>query len=96
MLEPQEEYMPAKRWREHGDGDAAQKLITSHLLLAAKIAMGDRGYGMPISEVISEGNVGLMQAVRRFESDKGFGWRHTPCGRSGQRSSNISCARGRW
>jgi len=72
MLDPQEEYMLAKRWREHGDRDAAQKLITSHLRLAAKIAMGYRGYGMPISEVISEGNVGLMQAVRRFEPDKGF------------------------
>jgi RNA polymerase sigma-32 factor len=72
MLEPQEEYMLAKRWREHGDRDAAQKLITSHLRLAAKIAMGYRGYGMPISEVISEGNVGLMQAVKRFEPDKGF------------------------
>jgi RNA polymerase sigma-32 factor len=72
MLEPQEEYMLAKRWREHGDRDAAQKLITSHLRLAAKISMGYRGYGMPISEVISEGNVGLMQAVKRFEPDKGF------------------------
>jgi RNA polymerase sigma-32 factor len=72
MLEPQEEYMLAKRWRQHGDRDAAQKLITSHLRLAAKIAMGYRGYGMPISEVISEGNVGLMQAVKRFEPDKGF------------------------
>jgi Sigma-70 region 2 len=64
--------MLAKRWREHGDRDAAQKLITSHLRLAAKIAMGYRGYGMPISEVISEGNVGLMQAVKRFGPDKGF------------------------
>jgi RNA polymerase sigma-32 factor len=72
MLEPQEEYMLAKRWREHQDRDAAHKLVTSHLRLVAKIAMGYRGYGLPIGEVISEGNVGLMQAVRRFEPDKGF------------------------
>ena len=72
MLEPQEEYMLGKRWREHGDTDAAHKLITSHLRLVAKIAMGYRGYGLPIGEVISEGNVGLMQAVKRFEPDKGF------------------------
>ena len=72
MLEPQEEYMLAKRWREHGDREAAHKLVTSHLRLVAKIAMGYRGYGLPIGEVISEGNVGLMQAVSRFEPDKGF------------------------
>ena len=72
MLAPQDEYMLAKRWREHGDRDAAHKLITSHLRLVAKIAMGYRGYGLPISEVISEGNVGLMQAVKRFEPEKGF------------------------
>ncbi len=72
MLEPQEEFMLAKSWREHGDRDAAHKLVTSHLRLVAKIAMGYRGYGLPISEVISEGNVGLMQAVKRFEPDKGF------------------------
>ena len=72
MLEPQEEYMLAKRWREHGDRVAAHKLVTSHLRLVAKIAMGYRGYGLPISEVISEGNVGLMQAVKRFEPEKGF------------------------
>jgi len=72
MLEPQEEYMLAKRWREHGDREAAHRLVTSHLRLVAKIAMGYRGYGLPISEVISEGNVGLMQAVKRFEPDKGF------------------------
>src|ERR1700739_3385869 len=72
MLEPQEEYMLAKSWREHGDRVAAHKLVTSHLRLVAKIAMGYRGYGLPISEVISEGNVGLMQAVKRFEPDKGF------------------------
>ena len=72
MLEPSEEYMLAKRWREHGDRDAAHKLVTSHLRLVAKIAMGYRGYGLPISEVVSEGNVGLMQAVKRFEPEKGF------------------------
>jgi RNA polymerase sigma-32 factor len=72
MLEPQDEYMLAKRWREHADRDAAHKLVTSHLRLVAKIAMGYRGYGLPISEVISEGNVGLMQAVKRFEPEKGF------------------------
>jgi RNA polymerase sigma-32 factor len=72
MLEPQQEYMLAKRWREHGDTTAAHKLVTSHLRLVAKIAMGYRGYGLPISEVISEGNVGLMQAVKRFEPEKGF------------------------
>jgi RNA polymerase sigma-32 factor len=72
MLEPQEEYMLAKSWREHGDRPAAHRLVTSHLRLVAKIAMGYRGYGLPISEVISEGNVGLMQAVKRFEPDKGF------------------------
>ena len=72
MLEPQEEYMLAKRWREHGDREAAHRLVTSHLRLVAKIAMGYRGYGLPIAEVISEGNVGLMQAVKRFEPEKGF------------------------
>ena len=72
MLAPEEEYMLAKRWREHGDRDAAHKLVTSHLRLVAKIAMGYRGYGLPIGEVISEGNIGLMQAVKRFEPEKGF------------------------
>ncbi len=72
MLEPQEEFMLAKRWREHGDREAANRLVTSHLRLAAKIAMGYRGYGFPISEVISEGNVGLMQGVKRFDPDRGF------------------------
>jgi RNA polymerase sigma-32 factor len=72
MLEPQEEYMLAKSWREHGDRDAAHRLVTSHLRLVARIAMGYRGYGLPIGEVVSEGNVGLMQAVKRFDPDKGF------------------------
>jgi RNA polymerase sigma-32 factor len=72
MLEAEEESVLAKRWREHGDADAAHKLVTSHLRLAAKIAVGYRGYGLPISEVISEGNVGLMQAAKRFDPQKGF------------------------
>ena len=72
MLEPGEEYMLAKRWQEHQDSEAAQKLVTSHLRLVARIAMGYRGYGLPIGEVISEGNVGLMQAVKRFEPERGF------------------------
>jgi len=72
MLAPNEEYMLAKRWQEHEDSDAAEKLVTSHLRLVARIAMGYRGYGLPIGEVISEGNVGLMQAVKRFDPEKGF------------------------
>jgi RNA polymerase sigma-32 factor len=72
MLERDQEYDLAKRWREHGDREAANQLVTSHLRLAVKIAMGYRGYGLPISEVISEGNVGLMQALNRFEPEKGF------------------------
>lgn len=72
MLEPEEEYMLAQRYREHDDKEAAHKLVTSHLRLVAKLAMGYRGYGLPISEVVSEGNVGLMQAVKRFEPEKGF------------------------
>jgi RNA polymerase sigma-32 factor len=72
MLEPQEEYMLAKRYREHDDPAAAEKLVNSHLRLVAKIAMGYRGYGLPIGEVVSEGNVGLMQAVKRFEPERGF------------------------
>jgi RNA polymerase sigma-32 factor len=72
MLEPQEEYMLAKCWREHNDRNAAHKLVTSHLRLVAKIAMGYRGYGLPIGEVVSEGNVGLMQAVKKFDPEKGF------------------------
>src|SRR5260370_41571452 len=72
MLERQEEYMLAKRWREHGDRDAAHKLVTSHLRLVTKIPRNYRGYGPPISEAISDGNGGLMQAVRRFEPEKGL------------------------
>jgi RNA polymerase sigma-32 factor len=72
LLERDQEYMLAKRWREHGDRDAANKLVTSHLRLAVKIAMNYRGYGLPVSEIISEGNVGLLQALDRFEPDRGF------------------------
>lgn len=72
LLQPEEEYMLAKAWREHEDPEAARKLVTSHLRLVAKIAMGYRGYGLPVSEIVSEGNVGLMQAVKRFEPDRGF------------------------
>jgi RNA polymerase sigma-32 factor len=72
LLEPDEEYMLAKRWREHGDVEAAHRLVTSHLRLVAKIAMGYRGYGLPVAELISEGNVGMMQAVKRFEPERGF------------------------
>jgi RNA polymerase sigma-32 factor len=72
MLEKEQEYELAKRWRERGDRNAANQLVTSHLRLAAKIAMGYRGYGLPVSEIISEGNVGLMQALNRFEPEKGF------------------------
>jgi RNA polymerase sigma-32 factor len=72
LLDQQEEYMLAKRWREHGDTEAAHRLVTSHLRLVAKIAMGYRGYGLPVSELISEGNVGMMQAVKRYDPDRGF------------------------
>ena len=72
LLTPEDEYMFAKRLKEHGDAEAARRLVTSHLRLVAKIAMGYRGYGLPVSEIVSEGNVGLMQAVKRFEPDKGF------------------------
>jgi len=72
MLEPEQEFMLAKQWQEHGDVEAAHQLVTSHLRLVAKIAMGYRGYGLPLNEIISEGNVGLMQAVKRFDPDRGF------------------------
>ena len=72
MLKPEEEFMLAKAWTEHGDTDSAHKLVTSHLRLVAKIAMGYRGYGLPVGDLISEGNVGMMQAVKRFDPDKGF------------------------
>jgi RNA polymerase sigma-32 factor len=72
VLEPQEEYMLARSWREHGDISAAHRLVTSHLRLVAKIAMGYRGYGLPVGELIAEGNIGMMQAVKRFDPEKGF------------------------
>src|SRR5882757_2691463 len=72
MLEPDQEFMLAKRWQQHEDPEAAHQMVTSHLRLVAKIAMGYRGYGLPLSEIISEGNVGLMQAVKRFDPDRGF------------------------
>ncbi|RYG85920.1 MAG: RNA polymerase sigma factor RpoH, partial [Alphaproteobacteria bacterium] len=72
ILAPEQEYMLAKRFEEHGDADAAAQLVTSHLRLVAKIAMGYRGYGLPVSELISEGNIGLMQGVKKFEADRGF------------------------
>ena len=72
LLAPEDEYMFAKRWKEHEDPEAARRLVTSHLRLVAKIAMGYRGYGLPVSEIVSEGNVGLMQAVKRFDPDRGF------------------------
>src|SRR6187431_882789 len=72
MLEREQEFELARRWREHGDRDAANQLVTSHLRLVVKIAMGYRGYGLPVSEIISEGNIGLMQGVKKFEADRGF------------------------
>jgi RNA polymerase sigma-32 factor len=72
LLEPEQETLLAKRWREHGDGNAAHQLVTSHLRLVARIAMGYRGYGLPIAELISEGNIGLMQAMKRYDPEKGF------------------------
>ena len=72
MLDAEEEYMLAKRYKEHGDSEAAHKLVTSHLRLVAKIAMGYRGYGLPVTDLISEGNVGIMQAVKKFDPEKGF------------------------
>jgi DNA-directed RNA polymerase sigma subunit (sigma70/sigma32) len=96
MLEPRDEYTLATHWREHGDRDAAHKLITSHLRLVAKIAMGYRGYGLPISEMISEGNIGLMQAVKRFQPERVSASPPTRCGGSGPRSRDTSCAPGRW
>src|SRR6266851_6828881 len=80
MIEPHEEYVLAKRWREHGDREAAHKLVNSHLRLVAKIARGYRGYGLPISDLISEGNVGLIRAIHRFEPERASGSRPTPCG----------------
>src|SRR6266478_338401 len=88
MLEPEQEYMLAKAWKEHEDPEAAHRLVTSHLRLVAKIAMGYRGYGLPLSELISEGNVGMMQAVKRFDPIAAFASRHMRCGGSAPRFRN--------
>ena len=88
--------MLAKRWREHDDTESAHKLVTSHLRLVAKIAMGYRGYGLPIGEVISEGNIGLMQAVKRLNRIEAFGLQLMRCGGYARQYRNTSCARGRW
>ena len=96
MLVPQDELMLSKRWREHGDLNAAHNLVTSHLRLVGKIAMGYRGYGMPISEVISEGNIGLMQAVERASSRaRAFALPRMPGGGSRRPFRSTSCAPGR-
>jgi RNA polymerase sigma-32 factor len=95
MLEPQEGYLLAKRWREHGDREAAHRLVTSHLRLVVKIAIGYRGYGLPISEMISEGNIGLIQRSTASSPRKASGSPPTPCGGSGLRSTNTFCAPGR-
>ena len=99
MLAAEEEYMLAKRWQEHEDSAAAHKLVTSHLRLVAKIAMGYRGYGLPLSELISEGNVGMMQRSSDSTRTAGSGWPPTPCGGFAPPSRNTSCTPGpssRW
>ena len=96
MLSHEEEYMLARRWHEHDDIDAAHTLVTSHLRLVAKIAMGYRGYGLPVSELISEGNVGMMQAVKRFDPIAVSASLPTPCGGSAPPFRNTFCIRGRW
>lgn len=96
MLEPEEEYMLAKAWVERQDSGAAHKLVTSHLRLAAKIAMGYRGYGLPQAEVISEANVGLMQPSRSLTRKKASAWPHMRCGGSGRAFKNMCCALGPW
>jgi RNA polymerase sigma-32 factor len=96
LLAPEQEYMLAKRFQEHGDPEAAAQLVTSHLRLVAKIAMGYRGYGLPTSELISEGNIGLMQGVKNSSRTAASAWRPMPCGGSAPRSRNTSCGRGAW
>ncbi len=95
MLAPEEELALARRWKDEGDERAAHKLVTSHLRLVAKIAMGYRGYGLPVGELISEGNVGMMQAVKRFDPDAASAWPPTPCGGSAPPSKSTSCTPGR-
>ena len=89
MLDAEEEYMLAKNWRERGNIKSAHKLVTSHLRLVAKIAMGYRGYGLPVNELIAEGNIGLMQAVKKFDPDKDLGLLHTQCGGLRQQYKNM-------
>ena len=96
MLDPQEEYMLAKRWRKHGDRDAADRLVISHLRLVAKIARGYCGYGLPIADLISEGHVGLLQARTVRAREGASGSPPMPCGGSSQPSRNTSCAHGHW
>ena len=96
LLEPEEEYMLAKAWVEKEDTQAAHRMVTSHLRLAAKIAMGYRGYGLPQAEVISEANVGLMQAVKRFDPERASASRLMRCGGSERAFRNTFCARGPW
>ena len=95
MLTADEEHTLAAHWRERGNEVAAHRLLTSHLRLVAKIAIGYRRYGPPISDLISEGNIGLLQAIKRYDPDKRVGSRHTPPGGSRQQSKITSCARGR-
>lgn len=96
MLAPEEEYALAESWRDDGDTDAAQRLVTSHLRLVAKITMGNRGYGLPVGELISEGNIGMMQAVKRFEPDADFAWQPMPCGGSEPAFRNTSSVPVHW
>ena len=92
LLTPDEEYRLAKRWREHGDLDAVQRLVTSHLRLVVKVAMRYRGYGRPISELVSEGSIGMLQAVKRFDPDRGFRLATYAVWCSAPRSWNIFCS----
>ncbi len=95
MLKPEQELAYARRWREHRDRDAAYHLVTSHLRLVAKIAMRYRGYGLPIAEIVSEGNIGLMQAVKRFDPTAASALPPMRCGGSGPPYRNTSCGPGR-
>jgi RNA polymerase sigma-32 factor len=96
MLGQQEEYMLAKRWRGYADRDAAHRLVTNHLRLVTKIARDYRGYELPISDLIAEGNIGLLQAVERFAPEKASGSPPVPRGGSRPQSRSTSCALGRW
>jgi hypothetical protein len=96
ILEKDEEYMLAKSYAEHDDTDAAHKLVTSHLRLVAKIAMGYRGYGLPVSDLVSEGSIGLMKAVKNLTQKEASGYQLTPCGGLGHQSQNTCCVHGPW